>query len=297
VFEGVNVKSKRQLSRRDFLKVTAVLGADAFVLGLAGTGYARNIEPAWVEVTDVRLKLPRLAGSFSGFRMVQISDIHLGYWMTIERLESLMPLIMEQAPDLIAFTGDFVYASRYSSTSRNQLDDAIAVLTKLTERFPVVAVLGNHEYWYDAQAVQQMLEDSKVTVLKNSVFTLDRSGEMFHIAGVDDIYENQDDLDAVLEKLPNDGCAVLLAHEPDFADQSAATGRFDLQISGHTHGGQVVLPFIGPPILPYLGTRYPSGLYRVGEMYQYTNRGVGMTNPRVRLNCRPEITVFTLESN
>jgi predicted MPP superfamily phosphohydrolase len=96
--------------------------------------------------------------------------------------------------------------------------------------------------------------------------------------------------------LPAEGCAILLAHEPDCADDSAATGRFDLQISGHSHGGQVSLPLIGPPVLPYLAQKYPSGLYQVGQMFQYTNRGVGMTPPYVRLNCRPEITVFTLES-
>jgi predicted MPP superfamily phosphohydrolase len=87
-----------------------------------------------------------------------------------------------------------------------------------------------------------------------------------------------------------------LAHEPDFADTSAATGRFDLQLSGHTHGGQVVLPFIGPPILPHLGRKYPSGLYKVQEMFQYTNRGVGMARLPLRINCPPEITVFILES-
>lgn len=89
---------------------------------------------------------------------------------------------------------------------------------------------------------------------------------------------------------------MLLVHEPDFADRSAETGRFDLQLSGHSHGGQVALPIIGPPILPKFAKKYPTGLYKIKEMYQYTNRGVGMTNPTIRFNCRPEITVFSLES-
>jgi predicted MPP superfamily phosphohydrolase len=132
--------------------------------------------------------------------------------------------------------------------------------------------------------------------LSNEVYTLSQDGEELHIAGVDDIWEKQDRLDLVLEKLPDAGAAILLAHEPDFADQSADTGRFDLQLSGHSHGGQVVIPFVGAPLLPYLGMKYPSGLYRVGTMWQYTNRGVGMARLKVRFNCRPEITVFTLES-
>jgi uncharacterized protein len=88
----------------------------------------------------------------------------------------------------------------------------------------------------------------------------------------------------------------LLAHEPDYADISAATGRFDLQISGHSHGGQVIIPFIGPLVVPAYGEKYPLGQYQVGNMIQYTNRGVGTINPAVRFNCRPEITIFTLRA-
>jgi len=98
----------------------------------------------------------------------------------------------------------------------------------------------------------------------------------------------------VLALLPDEGCAILLAHEPDYADISAPTGRFDLQLSGHSHGGQVILPFIGPPILPSYSHKYPVGQYQVGSMIQYTNRGLGTVAPMVRFNCRPEITVFTL---
>jgi predicted MPP superfamily phosphohydrolase len=113
---------------------------------------------------------------------------------------------------------------------------------------------------------------------------------------VDDIWEGAPRLDEVTAQLSDNGAAILLAHEPDFADTSAATGRFDLQLSGHTHGGQVVLPFMGAPILPYLGRKYGSGLYKVGEMLQYTNRGVGMARLPIRINCPPEITLFVLES-
>lgn len=87
-----------------------------------------------------------------------------------------------------------------------------------------------------------------------------------------------------------------MAHEPDFADTSAATGKFDLQISGHTHGGQVNLPLLGPPVRPYLGQKYPIGLYKIGNMFQYTNRGVGMARLPIRFNCPPEITIFELKS-
>jgi predicted MPP superfamily phosphohydrolase len=113
---------------------------------------------------------------------------------------------------------------------------------------------------------------------------------------VDDIWKGNPRLKDVTTRLQDGSAAILLAHEPDFADTSAATGKFDLQVSGHTHGGQVVVPFYGPPMLPHLGHKYPSGLYKVGNMYQYTNRGVGMHFMAVRFNCPPEITIFVLES-
>jgi predicted MPP superfamily phosphohydrolase len=157
-----------------------------------------------------------------------------------------------------------------------------------------VGVLGNHDYWSDAQQARLALERCGVIEIGNGFHTVKRNGEAMYIAGVDDVWYEHDDLAKVLSKLPESGAAILLAHEPDFADQSAKTGRFGLQLSGHSHGGQVVLPILGAPVLPRLGKKYPSGLYKVGEMWQYTNRGIGMVDFTIRINCPPEITVFTL---
>jgi predicted MPP superfamily phosphohydrolase len=135
-----------------------------------------------------------------------------------------------------------------------------------------------------------------VIELCNTALTLRRDGAALHLCGVDDVQEGKVDLDLVLRRLPEEGAAVLLAHEPDFANESAVAERFDLQLSGHSHGGQVGLPLLRSLFLPKLSRRYPSGLYRVGEMWLYTNRGLG-AHPRFRFNCRPEITVFTLRSS
>jgi hypothetical protein len=111
---------------------------------------------------------------------------------------------------------------------------------------------------------------------------------------VDDAIEGQPDLERVLSALPEEECSILLAHEPDFADVSARTGRFDLQLSGHSHGGQIRIPFLPPLALPQQARNYPVGLYRVGEMQLYTNRGIGMVHLPLRFRCRPEITLITL---
>jgi hypothetical protein len=169
-----------------------------------------------------------------------------------------------------------------------------STLGELKPKDVTVAILGNHDHENDAQAIVRVLEQSGVVHLDNEVYTLRRGHAILHIAGVDDVAMGKDRLDLVLEKLPRGGAAVLLAHEPDFAQSSAMTKRFDLQLSGHSHGGQVRLPFLKPPILPPWGKSYYSGFYQVGDTQLYTNSGLGMTGLCLRFFARPEITVFTL---
>jgi uncharacterized protein len=284
-----------KLSRRDFLNL---LKAGAVSLGLVaagGVGWSYLVEPGWVQVENVTLNLPRLSSNFHGTRILQVSDIHMGGWMNSERLQHATDLILAQNPDLLLLTGDFLIGHGFDSNSEQCLQELLDILAPMAKSIPSFAVLGNHDYWTNADAVREMLNQSGITDLTNSVFTLSDSGQHLHICGVDDIWEGDVRLDELVSRLPRDGSAILLAHEPDFADESAATGRFDLQVSGHSHGGQVVIPFYGPPVLPYLGRKYHSGLYRIGEMLQYTNRGLGMIDPPVRFNCPPEITIFTLD--
>ena len=263
----------------------------ASLTALAGTAYTTLVEPGWIDVSQVSLTLPRLAAEFRGYRVAQISDIHMGDWMNAERLGDIVRAVNAQSPDLIAITGDFV-----TQDAGSHARDLITGLSQLRARDGVVAVLGNHDYWSDPQVVRSVLVASGMRELENSVQTLQRGTAKLHIAGVDDIWESRDQLDLVRAALPPDGAAILLAHEPDFADESAAAGRFDLQLSGHSHGGQIVAPFMGPLHVPRFGRKYPSGQYQVGEMIQYTNRGVGMIRPYVRFNCRPEITIFHLNT-
>src|SRR5690349_6946906 len=267
---------RKNLTRRDFLKLLWAGMIESFLLAIGGTGYGMLVEPSLFKVENVRLQLTRLPKAFSGLRVAQISDIHMGGWMDRDRFQDVADIVVAQKPDILLITGDFLIGHYYNNSSTQALDDLVAVLLPLAKSIPSFAILGNHDYWTNVTAVRQMLFSSGVTDLTNSVFTLKNNGARLHLCGVDDAWEGSPRLGLIADQLPEGDAAILLAHEPDFADKSMRTRKFDLQLSGHTHGGQVVLPLLGPPILPHLGRKYPSGLYRVGNMYQYTNRGVGM---------------------
>ena len=279
--------------RRTYWRALPIAALGALLLG--GLVYARKVEPENVEVVPVSLILPRLDTRFDGYRIAQISDLHADGWMTPGRVLNLMNLVNEHEPDLVAITGDFATYSKFRSLIRHAFALA-GPLRRLRAFDGVVAVSGNHDYKSNPQVVRGVLAASGVVELRNAIRTLRRGGAALHLCGVDDVREGTPDLDRTVQDLAEEGAAVLLVHEPDFADESAATGRFDLQLSGHSHGGQLGLPILRYPFLPKLSRKYPAGLYRVRGMFLYTNRGLG-SHPRFRFNCRPEITVITLRSS
>ena len=281
------------LSKRNYWKTFGNLLPNILLCAIAivvfSLIYVSQIEPFWFEIVPVNLTIPELAPAFDGFKIVQISDIHADTSMNRRKLNKIVEIVNQQQPDIVAITGDF-FTYKPDPVGINLLETA---LKKLTPKEKTLAVLGNHDYWFDPSAIRKILSQSNVLELSNSVYTIERGQARLNIAGVDDYLEQKSRLDLVIAQLSTDDVAILLVHEPDFADISAATERFSLEISGHSHGGQVRIPFWQPDILPPYGRKYPLGMYQVGNMIQYTNRGVGMVPPAVRFNCRPEITVFT----
>jgi hypothetical protein len=254
--------------------------------------YAREVEPRRLEVVRPELTLPRLAAAFDGYRVVQIGDLHLDDWSKPARLHRVAEMVNAENPDLVVITGDFAsYSARRLDTGR-----LVGALRRLSARDGVLAILGNHDYLTDVRLIRRCIREAGLTELINEVATLRRGSSDLHVAGIDDVMEGRSRLDLVLGKLPEDGAAVLLAHEPDFADVAAATGRFDLQLSGHSHGGQVRVPLLGRAVLPPFSQRYTRGLHRAGRMLVYTNRGLGTVHARLRFGCRPEITALTLRA-
>jgi uncharacterized protein len=282
--------------RYDFLETLRAECINVALQAIRAMGYSDFGEPNGFAVETVYLKLNRLPRVFSGFRVAQISDLHMGGWMNLDRLQHVADLVIAQKPDVLTITGDFLKGRSFTEDSKQWVNDLISVFFPLASTIPTFAVLGNHDYWTNSEAIREMFRRCGITDLTNAAFALSRENEVLYFCGVDDIRHGDVRLDDVILQLEENRAAILLVHEPDFADTSAATGKFDLQISGHTHGGQIVIPYYGPPVLPVSGRKYPSGLYKVGDMYQYTNRGVGTDTVAVRINCPPEITLFVLES-
>jgi hypothetical protein len=270
-------------------KTLSLLGGIALAAG--SILYATKIEPGWLEVSTISVILPRLHPVFENYRIVQISDIHMGTWIDRQRLDEVVQSINTLCPDLIVITGDFV-----TDLSHTIVADLYSCLSKLRSKDGIFAVLGNHDYWSNPKTIRQILEISGVIELPNKVYSIKRGDEFLHIVGVDDYWENKARITDVISEFRVNEASILLAHEPDYAEISSKTNRFDLQLSGHTHGGQINLPKVGPIVLPKYGRRYPAGLYQIDKMLLYTNRGLGTGHPKIRFNCRPEIALLTLHA-
>ena len=245
-----------------------------------------------IDLVEIDIALKDLGWNFNNFKILNLSDIHLGQWINPEYLDEVMDYVNTLNVDLITLTGD------YFSYNIDDYDESLEKsLKKLKAPYGKFGVLGNHDHWMDAEKIRTIFKNSQIVDLSNDVFTLNKGDEYLNICGVDSCTVCADNLDEVIKKLPQDIPSILLAHEPDFAKQSSQTGLFDLQISGHSHGGQFIItkfdttPFRGPN-----STKYPVGLYKVGEMTQYTSKGLGTNSFRIRINCKPEITIITLKT-
>lgn len=281
--------SSKKMSRRQFLQmsVSTVIGA-----GLLTSGYAWLWEPRQLSIETVQLHFNTLPSAFDGLKVVQFSDVHLGFHFDSKRVKNLVKAISSQSPDMICFTGDMVERDSES------LIEAIPDLSSLQAPLGKYAVLGNHDHWGQPDEVRRMLQESGFTVLQNDHVILRKQNSMFAIVGLEDQLHGNPDPKRALEGITEDTFSLLLMHEPDYAD-TAALYSFNIQLSGHSHGGQVRLPFLGAVITPLGSKRYIQGLYKLESsgMQLYVNRGVGVTQLPIRFLCRPELTVFTLNKS
>ena len=274
------------LSRRKPLRMLGY-GAIGSSVPLLGCIYASRIETEWVQVQRVQIPL-RMAGAYlEGFKIALLSDFHLYPTTRIELIERAVEMANQLKPDLVALGGDYVQGSV------DAIFDLAPALARLDATYGVFCILGNHDHWKGDEVVEQGLRESGLHLLRNEGLTLSVGRKTVYLAGLDDGWMGRQDLERGLEKQPPGVPTILLMHEPDFVDSFVGRGRIDLQLSGHSHGGQVRFPFIGSPFLPPYGRKYDKGLYRVANTWLYTTVGLGVTAP-VRFNCPPEVTEITL---
>jgi len=283
-------------TRRQFLYTGAAALAGATALGADG-----YLESYRLQLKRIEIPLQRLPHEFDGFTIVQLSDFHYEERFSAIPIRHSVDLVNNLHPDLIVLTGDFITVSLLKfrhHASREAAKTAVPcaeVLRPLQARNGTFAVLGNHDAYANPGVVTQALRQHGILVLKNACVPIERAGKRFWLAGIDDALEGRPDLGAAIENIPSGETLILLAHEPDFADEAALTPA-DLQLSGHSHGGQIWIPGIGAPWLPSLARKYPRGLYKVGNMTLYTNIGIGTIRAPIRINCVPEVTLITLRT-
>jgi predicted MPP superfamily phosphohydrolase len=282
-------------SRRRFLQAGAAVAATG-ALAVAGDDmiFAANR----TKLVSIEVPLSRLAESWDGFRIAQLSDLHYDDHFSSVPLRKAVDLVNGLQPDLVVVTGDFItspFVKRRSLWVRaaSAIEPCAQLVAQMRARFGILATLGNHDVSTDPAHIIAVLQANGISVLRNRSVPLERDGERLWLAGVDDVLEGRPDLKLTLQAIPQGEPVVLLAHEPDFADYVT---HVDLQLSGHSHGGQIRLPLVGAPVLPVMGRKYPWGLRRIGPLTLYTNVGIGTIWMPMRLNCPPEVTLITLRA-
>jgi hypothetical protein len=279
-----------QVSRRSFLRSGLLLGGAA---ALGTLGFA-SYEPYELSLTTLDLRLPRVPAEFDGFRLVQISDLHFGEYIREEHVAAVVERVNRLRPDLVVITGDFVtapHAARLRRKAAQQIWPCALVLKGMRATHGVFATLGNHDAETDPDLITEALKENGTEVLRNEARPIEVRGARLWLAGLDDASNGGADPARALQRIPHGEPAVLAVHEPDFADV-VSKYAVDLQISGHSHGGQVRLPLIGAPYLPEMARKYPIGLRNLGPLQLYTNRGIGVVGAPFRLMCPPEVTLF-----
>lgn len=275
------------MTRRKFLalavKALAVTATSGSLLSLAAARCC---------IVDRRnIAVPGLPHAFDGFRIALMSDFHHSSWIPASYLRTVVAQANALAPDLVALTGDYIHRGR------EWVPGCMRELAGLRARHGVFGVLGNHDHYKNsAPAVREGLRRAGITDLTNRAASIRRGGEVLHLGGVGDYWREKQKLDLAIGASRTPGSVILLQHNPDYVER-IRDDRIGLVLCGHTHGGQCVLPFLGPPILPSrYGQKYASGLCHGPVTQAYVTRGVGTSFPPIRFLCPAEISLLTLRS-
>jgi predicted MPP superfamily phosphohydrolase len=276
---------RRKWSRRTFFRAT-------LAAGLGAAAWTRFIEPWWLKTTQHTVPLGLGGGSL---RLLHLSDLHAAP-MPLDHLAKSVHAGLALKPDLICVTGDLI------TTTYDQWDAYATILADLPKVAPTFAVLGNHDGgawarhhgYADTVRVRELLAAAKISLLHNTSVPFDHARGRLRLVGVGDWWADEIDTVSAFRGLsPVRGIpTVLLSHNPDSKDR-LRWQHWDLMLSGHTHGGQLSLPFFGEPFAPVRDKRYVRDLHRIGDRWLHITAGIGCLHT-ARFNCRPEISLLTL---
>lgn len=275
------------LTRRSLLK--GVLGAVPL-----GAAYPTLIEPGWLDVTHTRVALGPMVRQ--PLRILQLTDLHLSWCVPAAFIEHAITAGLAQKPDIVCLTGDFI-----TYETGVEANVYAAMLRRLSQACPTFAVLGNHDSGINGpgfrgaanhKLVDRILEEAGIQLLHNRGLAIDVRGQKWNLAGIADLWSQEVEADRALNGTDAAAPVVVLAHNPD-SKEVVRPFRWDLMLCGHTHGGQVMVPFEGPRFAPVVDKRFIAGLYAWDTRHIYVSRGVGNLNG-VRWLCRPEATVLDL---
>ena len=280
------------MNRREFLRRGAIAGA-ATAVGVGA--YTWQVEPHWESIVERDMPVRALPTALAGKRLMQLSDLHIGPRVDDDYLIDSFAKAAARDPDIVVITGDFL--THQESRGEAQYQQLRRVLAHLPRgRVATIGVLGNHDYgvnWAQAPVARRVIGEAEragVTMLRNSVTSV--AG--LDIVGIDDLWARTARPEAALRQRSN-GAAIVLCHNPDTLDVLPWGDYRGWVLAGHTHGGQCKPPFLPPPLLPVRNKRYSAGEIPLADGRRlYINRGLGHLI-QVRINARPEITVFTLQ--
>jgi hypothetical protein len=275
-------------------------------LAAGSTAYPALIEPRAVEISHVNVLVRGLPAAFDGLTIAHLTDLHRSRYVSLAYLDECIETVNRLQPDLIAFTGDYLSHGRRlrprgrliygdPADAHGYAREVAECVGRARARHGVFASLGNHDHWYNAGKMTELIERAGVPVLRNAGTTVRVNGATLPVVGLGDFW-----MEGIRENAAfagrHDPFALVLMHNPDYFENWVRPGAH-LILAGHTHGGQVNVPFVGPPIVPsFYGAKYASGMFQRGDAQMYVSRGVGLIWPPVRFNCRPEIARLRLQS-
>jgi len=277
----------RATVRRLLLLLSGLIILTGTIIAVA----SRFVLPFRFRLAHIVVELPRNHGALHGTTIAFVTDTHIGPHFTEDRIAPVVSMLERVQPDIVLFGGDYI------SESPRYLEDVAPVTGAIarTARYGSWGVLGNHDLSNIRHRIVAPLEAEGIRMLTNEAACVTLPHGQIWIAGVDDAILGKPDLDATFGQIPPGALTILLWHEPDLAEDAARYAPH-LQLSGHSHGGQVRLPFLGEVSTPVLGRRFVQGRYQIGDTILYVSNGVGMYRPPVRFNCPPEVTLIHLVS-